>query len=89
MKVEGSYSGVIMPIMIVLLTFILGNLFQNDAINNLVCIALIFWVLCYCINAFTNDSKKMCIRDRYKLFFKELIYIDFDYDRCVFLLYNM
>ena len=49
MKVEGSYSGVIMPIMIVLLTFILGNLFQNDAINNLVCIALIFWVLCYCI----------------------------------------
>ena len=45
MKVEGSYSGVIMPIMIVLLTFILGNLFKNEAINNLVCIALIFWFI--------------------------------------------
>lgn len=65
MKVESSYSGVIMPIMIVLLTFILGNLFQNDAINNLVCIALIFWFLCYCINAFTNDSKRLLLYEDY------------------------
>ena len=64
-KVESSYLGVFMSIMIVYFSFLVDRFFPEGAVNNLICIALFLWFLYYLLKAFTEDSKRLLLYEDY------------------------
>lgn len=58
-RIEGSYSAVLLPLIITWVTIMLDRFFPSDAINNFLCIIIFVYLFWELLKNYFGDTKKI------------------------------
>ena len=64
-RIEGSYSAVLLPLIITWVTIMLDRFFPSDAINNFLCIIIFVYLFWELLKNYFGDTKKSLMYEDY------------------------